>query len=285
MKKNILKVIRWFIYRLIGVDKIEKTILILCRLAMIDPLTFAYQNIGISKYGNHQETGEFFLIAKILTKYLKNAESTINILDIGANTGSYCMHINSEFPEANIYAFEPNNNAYRILLKNMANYNNIRCYNLGLSSTSDKQKIYTYESDLISEHASVYSSILLDLHEANKIIELEFEATTVDKFCEDNEINYINFMKIDTEGHELEVIKGAKRMIDENKIGIVQFEFNEMNVFSRVFLKDFYVLLREYKFYRLNSQSLIPLFEYRPMNEIFQYQNIIAIQKNYIKEK
>jgi len=67
--------------------------------------------------------------------------------------------------------------------------------------------------------------------------------------------------------------------IAENKIKLLQFEFNEMNIISRVFLKDFYSLLRGFDFFRLDTQRLIPLPNYDATNEIFKFQNILAINK------
>ena len=52
-----------------------------------------------------------------------------------------------------------------------------------------------------------------------------------------------------------------------------------MNVWSRVFLKDFYDNLKEYKLFRIKKGELIPLKEYNTINEIFKYQNILAIKK------
>jgi hypothetical protein len=66
-------------------------------------------------------------------------------------------------------------------------------------------------------------------------------------------------------------------MINGGNIKIIQFEFNEMNIVSRVFLKDFYQILKAYKIYRLCETELIPLFHYDSINEIFKFQNIIAI--------
>ena len=66
------------------------------------------------------------------------------------------------------------------------------------------------------------------------------------------------------------------------KVGkIIQFEFGECDIFSRVFLRDFYDVLADYHIYRLDSDRLIPLFEYEAANEIFRYQNFIAVRKNF----
>ena len=51
----------------------------------------------------------------------------------------------------------------------------------------------------------------------------------VDTFCEKYHIRYIDFRKIDIEGHELEVLVIAGDMMSNNKIYLVQFEFNEIN--------------------------------------------------------
>ncbi len=86
-------------------------------------------------------------------------------------------------------------------------------------------------------------------------------------------------MKLDTEGHELEVLKGATGLISQDAIGVIQFEFNEMNVLSRVFLRDFYRLLEGYYMYRLDSNRLVPLYRYSSENEIFRFQNFVAFNK------
>ena len=51
----------------------------------------------------------------------------------------------------------------------------------------------------------------------------------------------------------------------------------EMNTVSKVFLRDFYETLAGYRFYRLDSRRLIPLGGYQPRNEIFQFQNVLAV--------
>jgi hypothetical protein len=70
-------------------------------------------------------------------------------------------------------------------------------------------------------------------------------------------------------------------LLQENRIDIIQFEFGEMNIASRVFFKDFYDLLSgQYHLYRLLPNGLLPLEPYNARrHEIFIYQNIIAINR------
>jgi hypothetical protein len=87
-------------------------------------------------------------------------------------------------------------------------------------------------------------------------------------------------LKIDTEGCELDVLKGFRRYIEGGKVGAVQFEFNEMNVLSRAYFHDFWNLMPGYDFYRLLPGGMIRLEGYVPLFcEIFAFQNIVALRR------
>ncbi len=282
MKKLIVRMTRFCLNKLVGQQNIEKAILFTSRLMQIDLLMLTYQSMGILKYKDNFVSGEHFVISQILEQYLQKEETSI-LFDVGANIGDYSKELRKEFPNSYIYAFEPNVNTFALMKINLESYN-IKCFNIGFSAENKKEKIYTYADDKVSGHASVYKNVLVDLHRATDVLEIELELTTIDYFCHVNKIEFIHFLKIDTEGHELAVLNGAKKMINENKIGIIQFEFNEMNIVSRVFLKDFYEILREYSIYRLDSNKLIPLIEYNSTNEIFKFQNFLAINRAKLKE-
>ena len=87
----------------------------------------------------------------------------------------------------------------------------------------------------------------------------------------------IGLLKIDTEGHEFEVLKGAENLLKAGKIEMIHLEFNEMNVFSRVFFKDIWDYLPNYDLYRMLPDGLVHIKNYSPVFcEIFAYQNLVA---------
>ena len=90
-------------------------------------------------------------------------------------------------------------------------------------------------------------------------------------------VGRIDYLKIDTEGNELAVLEGAARLLAESRVGYIHFEFNEMNVVSRVFLRDFRKLLPSHRLYRLLPRGLLPLGERIVATEIFAFQNILAV--------
>jgi len=278
MKRIIGKILNFGLVRIVGRDRVRKILHIVASLADIDLMTVAYNSIGILKFENEFVSGEHFFISKVLKDYLKIPNSVL--FDVGANIGKYTLMLSREFPGAKIFSFEPNENTFEILKVNIKD--KAECINAGLGSEMKTGKIYTYADSVASSHASIYSDVFKVFHEAEKIVDIDFEMITLDDFCAKRGINEIDLLKIDTEGNEIEVLKGCRKMLSEDRIKIIQFEFGECDVFSRVFLRDFYTMLPNYRIYRLNSDSLIPLFEYKSTNEIFRFQNFVAINTKVV---
>lgn len=249
-------------------------IVFLARLGQIDLLTLAYQKIGILNSENDVVSGEHFVISSFLKKMLSKDRPVF--FDVGANRGFYAEALTKYFPQAMIFAFEPNADAYA-LMKGRLSLSNVQMFRMGFDTERSKKTIYAYTDEPASSHSSVFKEVFTVLHPKTEIRGTEFECTTIDDFCAEHGIDFIDFMKIDTEGSEYNILRGAQKMLTSNKIRFVQFEFNEMNIISRVFLRDFYNLLKQYTFYRLSENRLIPLGGYDPKNEIFRFQNILAV--------
>lgn len=251
----------------------------ICRLAHRNHfglLQLAYNEMGILNYRNYEESGELFLVKEVLLNKMGIGEGSI-VFDVGANTGKYTEMLRGVLTGTEIYAFEPNRHAFSKL--EAAHGGATRCFNVGFGSRLGKAKVYTYEDGMDSSHASSYPGVFADFHRTAAVCEVEFDMTTIDAFCQEHSIGAIDFLKIDTEGNELNVLAGAREMLATGRLRAIQFEFGECNVFSRVFLRDFYDHLAGYDLYRLSRDSLIPLGQYSVANEIFRYQNIFAVLK------
>jgi len=226
--------------------------------------------LGILNYKTNKQSGELHFLRHEL-KAINNGV----VLDVGANVGNYCSTLNREYPSCNIYAFEPHPTTYRRLLKNTAS-SGIKVFNVAIGSREGSLVLYDYASNDGSEHASVHKGVIDQIHKSRSI-KHKVKVISLDDFAIQQEINKIALLKIDTEGHEFEVLKGARSLLKSGRIEMIHLEFNEMNVVSRVFFKDIWDLLPNYDFYRMVPDGLVPIQKYSAIFcEIFAYQNLVA---------
>jgi len=276
MKKTVFKTIN-ALFSAVGKENSARAIKAIAAAAGIDLLVLAYNDMGILKFENEDRTGERYLIYKFLKKIIGDNASPV-LFDVGANVGKYSSMLRDAFPKAEIYAFEPNINAFRIFQDNLKG--KVDCLNLGMGAEEKAGQLFTYSSQPASSHASSFKEMLTVFHKSDDLAAIDFKMTTVDAFCKERRIDSIDLLKIDTEGCELQVLKGAHEMLSGGRVKVIQFEFGECNVFSRVFLRDFYEELPGFRIYRLDSDRLIPLPAYESTNEIFRFQNIVAVNKS-----
>lgn len=233
------------------------------------------RGLGVLNYKNDIVSGEYHFLKEHLSGY---QEPTI--FDVGANEGSYTKDILSVNRNAQVFAFEPHPETYRRLSSNLAGINGVTTVNAACGSAPGRLVLYDHAGLAGSGHASLHAGVIEEIHkdESNQNI---VNVIKLDSFATEHGISIIHLLKIDTEGHELEVLKGAANLLRENRIKAVQFEFNEMNVVSRVYFKDFCDLLPNYKFHRMLRDGLVALGDYSPLRfELFAFQNIVALPKD-----
>jgi FkbM family methyltransferase len=214
-----------------------------------------------------------------LPKILKGRPDTI--FDVGANTGEYAQQLSHEFPSAQVYSFEPVARNFEQLQKNVKGLK-VRCSFTAVGAKEGTLKLYLGEDNADGAMATAHKHSLETVFDfvGKKIEDMEVPMTTLDKFC-GSSVQSIDFLKIDVEGYELEVLKGASRLLNENRVKIIQFEFNEFNIFSRTFMIDFYEMLRGFTFYRvMPNGGLRAMGAYNSSLEIFRYQNILAVRND-----
>jgi FkbM family methyltransferase len=95
-----------------------------------------------------------------------------------------------------------------------------------------------------------------------------------------HDLGRIDFLKLDIEGHELEALAGAEKLLLERRIGAMQFEFGGANVDSRTYVRDFWNLLvasHGYTLYRLlPGRRLRAIPKYSVRLERFMWHNMLA---------
>lgn len=228
------------------------------------------RGLGILNYESDKLSGEEYFIEH----HLPTNKSGV-VLDVGANIGKYSKLVRKTNKYIDIYAFEPHPVTYQSLARNMISVD-VRTYNMGIGAKEGSLTLYDYAEEDGSSHASLYKDVIEKIHRKSSVAH-EISIISLDNFVADNKIDGVSLLKIDTEGHELEVLKGFERNIRSNKVKLIHFEFNEMNMVSKVCFKDFWDLLPNYDFFRMLPDGLVPIENYSPVFcEIYAYQNIVA---------
>ncbi len=236
----------------------------------------ALHGLGVLNYQSDEISGEQYLLRTWLPKAIGGPK--LLFLDVGANVGYYTGILLQQFPTAFIHAFEPHPRNYSRLLGNAFPAQRAKCHNIALGESKGSLILYDHADQDGTQHASLYEATFTEFH-GRVAATTEVPVETLDEVAAREGITYIDFLKIDTEGHELAVLRGASRLLEESKIGLIQFEFNALHVFSRTFFRDFRNVLADYNLYRLLPKGLLPLDTNITITEIFGYQNILAIPK------
>ena len=230
--------------------------------------------MGILNWESPEHTGEAHFLATDLPAIVGDRRAVV--FDVGANVGTYAKRVVAALPDVRVLAFEPHPLTFERLEADAPS--NVRCFNMGLGSAPGELTLYDYAASDGSSHASLYKDVIEDIHGAESCSHV-VPVRTVDDMVEEHGIERISLLKIDAEGHELEILKGAAGTIERGRVDIVHFEFNVMNAVSGSHFRDFAELLSGYRLYRMLPYGLMLLPKYDPVRcEIYAYQNIVAVR-------
>ena len=228
---------------------------------------------------NHLNNGESYVV-DCISDYFKNKNSNHTvIMDIGANVGNCTQMICEKFQAINlnftVYSFEPLPATYEELKARFQNVKNVVPLNLGVGKKNERVNMYSNHET--SELASLYKTDL-DYVGIDTDMQIQTEIVRLDDFILENHIGKINFMKIDVEGSEFDILSSSPSAI--SKTDFIQFEFGTSNVVSRTYLKDFFELLNpDFKMYRILKDGLLYFEKYHPDNEIAILCNYLAVSR------
>lgn len=204
---------------LIG-DKPRRNILVSCDHGVFIVNRFDHTMCGISGFlldhGNNNTVE-----ADVTVKALEKIDNPV-VFDVGANIGTYSSWVSRWIESRNgqIYAFEPQRLIYQMFCGNMAinNIFNVHAQQLALGK---EEKIIEIDEIDYNQLGS-FGSFSLDGIDRSKYKTVKdkkqtIRVTTLDKFVEENHVEKVDFIKIDAEGMDLEVIEGGLQTIEKFK--------------------------------------------------------------------
>lgn len=149
-------------------------------------------------------------------RQLREWSSTDVMFDVGANDGRTILRLQHQLSQPRIFAFEPVAATFRTLVARTAHLQNVRAFQLGLGAESGQSTIYLSTIDAMNSLAPGWTEDSV----ATEVVTI----STVDQVMAEHDVDFVHFLKIDTEGYELEVLRGAERALSASRVGIIQVE-------------------------------------------------------------
>lgn len=159
---------------------------------------------------------------EMLNKFLANSNKKENLLffDVGANAGSFIKFVNDKNINSKIHAFEPHPELNRYLKQK---YKNVKINDCCLLDYDGFCNI-NIPSLSVALSSVVKRNVFDDLKSSQEVYILEKKCITLDSYCLKNNIDYIDYIKIDVEGAEFMVLKGAEKLLSEGRVFCGSFE-------------------------------------------------------------
>ena len=180
-----------------------------------------YQLISTNRFGiDYLLDINHILSDSQLSSHLPITENHV-IFDVGANIGQTSMKFSFTYPNGKIYAFEPIETTFNELKLNVSKLKNVCPYQIGLGDKVEQKDIYIYGSSVLSSFVAKSPMMSSD----SSVNSFSVTINTLDNFCLEHQINYIDILKIDTEGFDLNVLQGAERLLERQAVSFIYFEF------------------------------------------------------------
>jgi FkbM family methyltransferase len=197
-------------------------------------------------------------IVKFMVKHIKRGDC---VMDIGANRGTYTYSLlKAVGKQGVVYSFEPNPVIAMQLRKNLKQ-SNVIIENLAVSNTNEDKVFYIHTKGCGPTSSLEFFDVL---DKAGELEETIVKCVTLDSYCRSHNLSP-NLIKIDVEGHEFNVIKGAESTIRSHRPYIV-FEFIEQLWEKKHIKKIFEFLSPAYQLIRIEDEAnaIEAYLDYKP---------------------
>lgn len=231
---------------------------------------------GYNNYVDARATGEAHLFDVILPKLKPSV-----CVDVGANVGSYSSSLLKALPDTTVYAFEPLQGPFADLMALKERFaDRLVPLNCAVGERDERRMIY-FDRERTS-HASLHEEVRC-LGFARHEMSHEIDVITLDSYFS-NLPGYgnIDFIKIDTEGFEYEVLLGARQTIAECKPKMIQIEHNLHHMFTGKTLYLFAKLLPDYSVFQMLPDRLVRRDPADPFSNVFLFSNFLFARDDVV---
>ena len=195
-------------------------------------------------------------------------------LDLGANQGDWTLSVLAANPRCRVHCFEPSPRTARMLREALAGRDGAVVHNVGVGEREATLKFNEYgEGSVLSSFVSREGSVGI-LPE--RVIDVP--VVSLDAFLDQQNIAAVDYAKIDTEGYEMPILRGARASLESRRIRCMQFEYGGAWLDSGESIRNAGQLLQGigWKLYRMLPEGVLPVHYDHRRDENFKYANFVA---------
>lgn len=197
------------------------------------------------------------------------------LFDVGANDGQYLDSALKVLraTEVRAYSFEPQPACFDTLHTRFNGARRVHLYQLALGKEPGSASLYF---DATGDTTATLHHVADGGGKQSETVKIG----TLDGFCEAERIDRIDLLKIDTEGYEMDVLLGARKMIQSGVVAAIQFEFGDAYVHTPYHFADFWELLTpQFIFFRILRNKLERITDYSTDLEIYKTANFLCVRR------
>ena len=187
------------------------------------------------------------------------------VLDVGANVGQSIAQFREAFPRAVIHSFEPSPTTYAELKRRNQDVADVNLWNSGVGATTGSLSFLVnsdpYMSSFLAPGPTAWGQVV-----QTPVVPV----ITLDDFTAREAIERVHVLKSDTQGYDLEVLKGCKKLFAEKRVDLVYYEAIVSNMYDS--LPPFYDVFR---FLAEGGFSLVSLYDQHYQNGMLSWTDVL----------
>lgn len=203
------------------------------------------------------------------------------VFDVGGFVGEWTHVVLNRVTQPMIHAFEPSPLSYFNFVTSLSEKDKkfVVINNLAVSTRKEISPFWYYKEIPALSGFYERSPFVKKRLGIPEPIQIEVKSITLDEYCQQKGIDHIDFLKIDTEGNELDVLGSAKGLLEKGQVDVIQFEYGGCFVDAGVTLGGVFQLLQPlgYNIFHINGAVLELLTVFKPKMEDYIYSNYLAV--------
>ena len=208
-------------------------------------------------------------------KFFLSGLKSPTIFDVGANIGQSVDNFRRAFPDSSIHSFEPSPSTYAKLSEHCSGLSGVKTWNYGIGS---RQATLPFIENIVSEMSSFLAPSEFCWGKIEKTTNVE--VLTLDSFANKQDVEFVHILKSDTQGYDFEVFKGAERLMEDNRIGLIYFEFIFSNMYTG--LPSF---CEVYRFLSDRNFALVSFYEPHFQQDLLSWTDAMFINVDYNRQR